>query len=300
MSADLEARLRALPERLDALRARSDLAEAVRRRHRRRRRRMAAAAAAATVAVLAGTTVALGTVRDRAPTAPARPVGTSPAPPQGPAPTDPHLLRWPTRGPLAGDAAERAAVLRDLDTFARGDLSTYLELRLRPPSAAPTHILWLGPASPEPLPVPTGTVAVVQQWNGEGVLLVLEKRDGRYRLVGEGGGRYWTRAPAHVGVLWVPYECSWPPAGVRCPRRYDGVVLAAPGTRRIRLAIEPYQRYQGNFDRVTWRDLDTVDGTAVLTMRPEDVSGDPLAAVMLDGVVGFPLRMAGGGPLPPP
>ena len=88
----------------------------------------------------------------------------------------------------------------------------------------------------------------------------------------------------------MPYECSWPQAGVRSPERYAGVLLAVPSTRRIRLATEPSRHYQGSFDRFTWRDLDTVDGTAVLTLRFED-PGRLLFAVMLDGVIEFPMRM---------
>src|SRR5829696_231891 len=119
MGADLEARLRELPARLESVHA------------------------AAATAVLAGMTVLVGGVRDREP-APT----VTPAAPRGPAPTDRQLTPWPTRGPLAGDPAERAAVLRDLDAAARGDRTPFL----RSPTAAPTHVLWLGPAYPDPLP----------------------------------------------------------------------------------------------------------------------------------------------------
>jgi len=300
MSNDLEARLRDLPERLAGLRAGDDLAAAVRERHRRHRRLRVTTAAVAVAALLVGTTLAVGTHRGQAlPPAAPTPSATATPPPHGPTPTDPHLLHWPTRGPLAGDATERAAVLRDLDTFARGDLSTYLNLRLRPPSQAPTHVLWLGPAYPEPLPVRLGPVAVVQQWNGEPVVLVLEKRDGHYRLLGEGMGRYYLHlAPVHVGALWMPWECTWP--GVSCPRWYAGVVLAAPGTERIELARLPNERDPRDLDAADWQDLTVVDGYAVLDGSADWGVVPWLDVARFDGVLARPhVNWSEGGVLKP-
>jgi hypothetical protein len=287
MSTDLETRLRELPDRLAGLHAERDLAAAVRARHRQHRRLWVTTAAVAVAALLVGTMVAVGSGRGRTlPPAAPTPAATA-SPPRGPAPTDQRLLHWPTRGPLAGDTGERGAVLRDLETFARGDLSTYLNLRLRPPSEAPTHVLWLGPAYPEPLPVRLGPVAVVQQWNGEPVLLVLEKRVGHYHLLGEGLGRYGRPATArHLDLLWMPWECSWPT--VSCPRRFAGLLLAAPGTERIQLGSVPAE-YPLNTDKADWQDLPTDDGYAVLTVSPDILKVDRMLEridlVRIDGVL---------------
>ncbi len=281
MSTDLEARLRQLPERLGGLHADRGLAAAVRARHRQHRRLRVTTAAVAIAALLVGTTVAVGSQRRQAlPPAAPTPSATV-TPPRGPAPTDPRLLHWPTRGPLAGDAGERAAVLRDLGTFARGDLSTYLNLRLRPPSDAPTHVLWLGPAYPEPVPVRLGPVAVVQQWNGEPVVLVFEKRDGHYRLLGEGTDRYrqLPGQPQSVSVLWMPWECTW--LTVSCPRRSAALLLAAPGTEQIELASVPYGS-PWDLDKLQWREVPTVDGYAVLGVP--SVSADQRELARIDGV----------------
>lgn len=282
MTTDLEARLRELPDRLAGLHADRDLAAAVRARHRHHRRLRVTTASVAVAALLVGTMVAVGSRRDQTlPPADPIPSATATAP-RGPAPTDPHLLHWPTRGPLAGDSGERAAVLRDLDSFARGDLSTYLNLRLRPPGDAPTHVLWLGPAYPEPLPVRLGPVAVVQQWNGEPVLLVLEKRDGHYRLLGEGTDRYGQlpSQPPSVSVLWMPWECTW--HTVSCPRRLSAaLLLAAPGTEQIELASVPYGS-PWDLDKLQWREVPTVDGYAVLGVP--SMSTDRRQLARIDGV----------------
>ena len=281
MSTELETRLRELPDRITGLRADRDLAAAVRARHRQHRRLRVTTAAVAVVAVLVGTLVAVGTRRGQAlPPAVPTPSATA-TPPRGPAPTDGHLLRWPTRGPMAGDAPERAAVLRDVETFARGDLSTYLNLRLRPPSEAPTHILWLGPAYPEPLPVRLGPVAVVQQWNGEPVVLILEKRAGHYRLLGAGTDRYGQLPgqPPSVSVLWMPWECTW--RTVSCPRRSAALLLTAPGTQQIELAGVPYGP-PWDLDTLRWREVPTVDGYAFLGVPSMTTDRRELARI--DGV----------------
>jgi hypothetical protein len=274
MSADLESRLRELPERLADLHPRADLADVVRGRHRQHRRLRITTAAVATVAALAGTTVAVGSVRDAPPTAPATPT----APPRGPAPTDPHLLRWPTRGPLAADVAERAKVMRDLEAGAWADQDT----GLRAPSRRPTHILWLGPAYPGPLPVAASRTALVQQWSGDRRLLaVLENPGDRYRLVTVAGPELDPDRP--FVPLWTPGACRQPPPGRYCPHRWATVVLAAPGTRRIALAPGPPTNPPDPSLAEGWRALPVVDGYAVLTLAPADI--DSPLQVRFDGGV---------------
>jgi hypothetical protein len=282
MSADLEFRLRELPARLDALQAPADLADRVRRRHRRGTRLRVVAAAAAAAAVLAGTAVAVGRP-DPAPPAGPAPTASPGAPPHGPAPTDPQLLRWPTRGPLAADAAERERVMRDLEAGAWADQDT----GLRAPSRRPTHILWLGPAYPGPLPVPASRAALIQQWAGDRRLLaVLENPGDGYRLVTVAASELDPDRP--LVALWSPGACRQPPAGRYCPHRWATVLLATPGTRRIALTSGPPA---DPFDPRTsggWHPLPVVDGYAFITLTPAEVA--PTLQVRFDGGVPVSLR----------
>lgn len=290
MSADLETRLRALPEQLAGLHAPTDLADVVRGRHRQHRRRRVMAAAAAVLAVLVGSTVAVGGARDAGPALPAEPIGTPAPPPRGSAPTDPHLLPWPTRGPLAGDPEERLAVLRDLEVAARSAASSFL----RPPSDAPTHILWLGPAYPTPLPVRTRSVAVVQQWTrGEARLGVLEKAGGRYVPIGGSGGS--SGFDPATAQLWVPAACKRPPAGVYCPHRFAALVLTAPGIGRIRFTSDPRERNGADVHPDRWRELPTVDGYAFFTLDPAELVSGRVPRITADGTAppGFSLSVSG-------
>ncbi|HZB48533.1 MAG TPA: hypothetical protein VE547_05520 [Mycobacteriales bacterium] len=282
MTADLERRLRELPARLDALHAPADLADRVRRRHRRGTRLRVVAAAAAAAAVLAGTAVAVGRP-DPAPPAGPAPTASPGAPPHGPAPTDPQLLRWPTRGPLAADAAERDRVMRDLEAGAWADQDT----GLRAPSRRPTHILWLGPAYPGPLPVPASRAALIQQWAGDRRLLaVLENPGDGYRLVTVAASELDPDRP--LVALWSPGACRQPPAGRYCPHRWATVLLATPGTRRIALTSGPPADPFDPRNSGGWHPLPVVDGYAFITLTPAEVA--PTLQVRFDGGVPVSLR----------
>lgn len=269
MTADLETRLRALPEHLDGLRAPGDLAGSVRSRHRhaRRQRLIVATAAVAALAVAGGSAVAVGTLRTSSAPAAAAPSVTSSVapsatpPPHGPTPTDPHLRHWPTRGPLAGDATERALVLSDLDAAARAPGHDRWQV---PSTGAPTSVLWLGPGFPDRLGVTAGSFAVVQQYvRGTAWLRFLEKSGDHYAVVSGRGG---DPIDQPFATFWIPTACQRPPAGVYCPQQYAMLLLAPPGTRTIRFTSDPRETLGTRPDPSRWRDARVLDGYGFTTL----------------------------------
>jgi hypothetical protein len=277
---DLETRLRTLPDVLGAVHAGEGLAGTVRARHRRNRRRrlVVATSVGAVLAVLAGGAVAAGSLRTvAAPTAVTPSPGTTP--PRGPVPTDPSLHGWPVRGPLAADAAERAAVLRDWDRAARAPGASGARL---PSTKAPTALLWLGPGFPGRLPVPAGTIAVLEQTvHRDHWLWVLQKIAGHYTVLSGNGSSTTGIAPID---LWVPANCLTPPAGVYCPPQYAMLVLARPGVRSIEVSTDPRERGIPPIDHSRWHDLPVVDGYSFVPIPYADLRPPAtLSGLLVDG-----------------
>lgn len=229
MSADLESRLRDLPDRLAGLEPAGGLAGAVRSRRRRRRRLVVAGSVTAVLAVLGGGTVAVTTLRDAPDPAPAATAAPSPVP-HGPLPTDPRLLRWPGRGPMVDDAAAVRAALKVA-------VGTYSDTGDPTLDAGPAHLLWIGPARDQGRgPEGIDRFAITQRY-------VTGERPGIYLqwLSGSASNRWSLRARlpvpagiAGIGLAWsLSNLCSsqdtpCPPQDVRV------LVLGAPDVTSVR------------------------------------------------------------------
>ena len=223
MNADLESRLRALPEHLDGLRASDDLAGAVRSRHRthRRRRLLVASSAAAVLILLAGGAVAVGALRtDAAPAATAPATSTALA--TSTAPATPRLLPWPTRGPLAGDDT---AVRTALQAAARHATGTN-----------PPRLLWIGSAPPG-----LGRVlrVAVSQQDGTasrpGITLqwLTATTGNHWQLLGETSAELTTAATSLV--MTGVQHCG----GSSCTHTVGVLVIGAPDVVSVRYRLTP-------------------------------------------------------------